>query len=132
MAAPEGNQFWKLRSKHGRDKLFETPSLMWEAACEYFKSIDENPFYESKPMVVSIGGNNGSSIEMVEIPIKKPYTLHGLCFYLQCSTSYFRTFKSIRSDVKDKDFLAVIEEIEETIYNQNSLLSLSFHCQLCN
>ena len=22
MAAPVGNQFWKLRSKHGRDKLF--------------------------------------------------------------------------------------------------------------
>lgn len=25
MAAPKGNQFWMLRSKHGRDKLFATP-----------------------------------------------------------------------------------------------------------
>ena len=37
MAAPKGNQFWMLRSKHGRDKLFATPEALWEAACEYFQ-----------------------------------------------------------------------------------------------
>ena len=29
MAAPKGNQFWMLRSKHGRDKLFATPEALW-------------------------------------------------------------------------------------------------------
>ena len=43
MAAPKGNQFWMLRSKHGRDKLFATPEALWEAACEYFQWCDENP-----------------------------------------------------------------------------------------
>lgn len=42
MAAPKGNQFWMLRSKHGRDKLFATPEALWEAACEYFQWCDEN------------------------------------------------------------------------------------------
>ena len=41
MAAPKGNQFWMLRSKHGRDKLFATPEALWEAACEYFQWCDE-------------------------------------------------------------------------------------------
>lgn len=114
MAAPEGNQFWKLRSKHGRDKLFATPALMLEAACEYFEWCDQNPFIESKPMVVSSGGNTGSSIEMAEIPVKRPYTIQGLCLYLNCNTAYFRQFKTNCIE----DFSTVIAEIEEVIYNQ--------------
>ena len=48
MAAPKGNQFWMLRSKHGRDKLFATPEALWEAACEYFQWCDENPWTTRK------------------------------------------------------------------------------------
>lgn len=48
MAAPTGNKFWMLRSKHGRDKLFSTPELLWEAACEYFQWCDENPWLSKK------------------------------------------------------------------------------------
>lgn len=117
MAAPEGNQFWKLRSKHGRDKLFASPELLWEAACEYFEWCEENPLMESKPMVVSMGSNQGSSVEMTEIPKMRAFTLHGLCLYLSCSTSYFRAFRSTIKE-QDKDFLTVIDEIEQTIYDQ--------------
>jgi DNA-packaging protein gp3 len=117
MAAPPNNQFWKLRSKHGRDKLFATPDLLLEAAYEYFEYVTDNPEYESKPMVTSNGSNEGSSIEMAKIPVKQPFTLHGLCLFLDCSTSYFRAFKSTIKP-EDKDFLTVIEKIEEIIYNQ--------------
>ena len=48
MAAPKGNKFWMLRSKHGRDKLFATPELLWDAACEYFQWCDENPWTTRK------------------------------------------------------------------------------------
>lgn len=117
MAAPKENQFWKIRSKHGRDKLFATPKLMWEAACEYFKWCDDNPHIEHKPMVVSHGQGMGSDVEMTKVPISRAYTLHGLCIYIGCSTSYFRTFKNTITE-KNKDFLSVIEAIEETIYEQ--------------
>ena len=30
MAAPKNNSFWKMRSKHGRDKIFKTPEIMLE------------------------------------------------------------------------------------------------------
>lgn len=43
-----GNQFWKRRSKHGRDKLFKTPDVLWEAACEYFQWCDDNPLLEER------------------------------------------------------------------------------------
>jgi hypothetical protein len=117
MSAPTENQFWKLRSKHGREKLFATPDLMWEAACEYFEWCENNPFQEAKPMIVSMGQMAGSSVEMVNIPVKRPFTLQGLSLYLDCSSSYFRAFKSTLKP-ENKDFLTVIEKIEETIYDQ--------------
>ena len=45
MAASKNNQFWKLRSKHGRDTLFSSPELLWSVAYEYFDCCDENPWY---------------------------------------------------------------------------------------
>lgn len=100
MGAPKGNQFWKLRSKHGRDKLFATPQLMWEAACEYFEWCEKNPIKDPR----SFGQRK----------VQRPYTLQGLCFYLGCNTAYFRQFK----DSAEKDFSTIIQDIEETIYRQ--------------
>jgi hypothetical protein len=117
MSATTGNSFWELRSKHGRDKLFETPQLLWEAACEYFKWCEENPLYETEAKVTSDGQGLGSSVEMVKLPKMRAFTMHGLCLYLDCSTSYFRTFKSVLKE-GDKDFLTVINKIEEVVYNQ--------------
>lgn len=111
MGAPEGNQFWKLRSKHGRDKLFKTPELLWDAACEYFDWVEKNPLYESKAF--SFQGD----ISIATLPKMRAMTLSQLCFYLDCSESYFRTFKSTLKE-SDKDFLTVINKIENTIYNQ--------------
>lgn len=44
MSAPKGNQFWKLRNKHGRSKRFASPEQLWEAACEYFAYCDRTPW----------------------------------------------------------------------------------------
>ena len=108
MGAPKGNQFWKLRSKHGRDKLFETPELLWETACEYFAWCDENPILQTKT-----GANNlGNSIE--EKQFQRPYTKQGLFFYLQCSETWLTNFRKECS----LDYLRVIEAIEQTIENQ--------------
>lgn len=117
MAAPEGNQFWKLRSKHGRDKLFATPELMWEAACEYFQWCEDNPFYKSEAKVVNGGYKEPGSVEIAELPMMRPFTLHGLCLYLDCNTQYFKTFKA-QLKAEDKDFNTILTRIEETIYSQ--------------
>lgn len=117
MGAPKGNKFWKLRAKHGRDKLFKTPELLWEAACEYFEWCEENPLKESQAKVISNGQGGGSSIEVIELPVMRAMTLSQLCFYLGCNEAYFRTFKAQLPD-GEKDFNTVIANIEQTIYNQ--------------
>jgi hypothetical protein len=107
MAAPKGNQFWKLRSKHGCDKLFADADLMWEAACEYFEWCEKNPITDSR----SFGQRK----------VQRPFTLQGLTSFLHCNTVYFAQFKlriKDREDQASKDFAKVIQDIEDTIYRQ--------------
>lgn len=113
-----GNKFWNNRSKHGRNKLFGSPTLLYEAACEYFLWCDENPFQEAK--LVSFEGKSS----LIEVPKKRPYTLISLCLYLDCHSGYFRKFKQRLREKKDektdedRDFVTIIRKIEETIRTQ--------------
>ena len=108
----QGNQLWNRRSKHGRDTLYKNAELLWEAACEYFKSVDDDPF------VCEETYTRGKTKDVKKTMHKKPYTLAGLCLYLDCSRGYFKEFKESRDKVKHKDFMLVITRIEETIYAQ--------------
>lgn len=105
----DGNQFWKLRSKHGRKKLFETPELLWEAACKYFQWCDDNPLETEK--VFQYQGE----ITTHNSPKLRAYTLNGLCLFLDCTEDYFRSFKS-QERVNKEAFITVITRIEKTIY----------------
>lgn len=113
MAPINGNQFWKLRSKHGRDKIFKSPTLLWEAACEYFEWCDEN-----KLIAIDFKGKDADRVEM---PKMRPFTLIGLCHYLDVNSDYFTDFKDSIKEKKDdqsKDFSRIITRIYEIIYRQ--------------
>jgi hypothetical protein len=109
MAAPIGNRFWELRSKHGRDKLFQSPKLLWDAACEYFEWCEDNPLIEID--------FKGKDADQVELPKMRAFTMQGLCLYLNCGTAYFRNFKNEKR-AQGQGFKSVIAKIEETIYTQ--------------
>jgi meiotically up-regulated gene 157 (Mug157) protein len=120
MAAPRGNQFWKLRSKHGRDKLFATPDLLWEAAYEYFSWCDAHPWLKKeqlkRPTTTKDKNGNQKLHSMVDIPTARPYTLSGLCLYLGASESFWREFR--KNQTLTQDFLSVIHAVEEIISTQ--------------
>lgn len=111
MAAPLKNQYWKLRSKHGRDKLFTTAQLLWEAACEYFAWVENNPLHEIKGFAYQ------GIVTKENFPKMRAMTLSGLCFYLHCNQAYFRQFKDGLPE-GEQDFSTVISDIETVIYNQ--------------
>jgi hypothetical protein len=112
MAFQEGNQWWKLRSKHGRDKLFASPELLLESAFEYFQWCDENPWEKTKTSSFDKGEFSGTSIETV--PTQRPYSLAGWFLYIGCSDTWLKEFKKKASD----DFLRVINEVELIIHKQ--------------
>lgn len=124
MGAPKGNQFWMLRSKHGRDKLFKTPELMWEAACEYFQHVLDNPIMkveqtkgQLKGVLDDLTGETAPVNNLTYIPATAPFTMARLCLYLDCSVQYFSEFKRTLKPA-DKDFAVVIARIEQIIYTQ--------------
>lgn len=108
MAFEKGNQFWKQRSKHGRNALFSCHELLWESACEYFEWCNTNPIKTTK----TNENLQGANTEIKEF--QRPFTKQGLFFYLECSDDWLRNFKKSCSD----DFLRVIKAIEQTIENQ--------------
>lgn len=114
MPAPKGNQFWKVRAKHGRSKIFSTPNQLWSAACQYFEWVEENPLKESK--ICSFQGVN--AIE--ELPLMRAMTVKGLCIFLGVNSKYFNDFESsLDLSLKSgKDFSEVIMNIRETIDTQ--------------
>lgn len=106
MAAHVGNQYWKQRSKHGRDKLFESPELLWEAAVEYFELTNGRKWVK-KDWV-------GKDAVEVDRETETPYTLAGMCLYFDCSREWWNSFK--RAD--HKDFSQVITRIENIMHQQ--------------
>ena len=106
MAAPKNNQFWKARSKHGRDKIFKTPEDLWNAAEEYFQWIEDNPLKEGKIFQYQGEIVNGSITKM------RAMTITGLCRFLHITFPTWEEYKKL------DDFSYITHEIEEVIRDQ--------------
>ena len=126
MAAPKGNVFWKLRTRHGREKLFSDPKILWKEACKYFEWCDENPLKSveqarrSKPKPKKEKESSEDEREnelqdngLIEMPLMRAYTWEGLELYLGLTS-----LRHYKTDPDYKDFLQVIGHIEKIIYAQ--------------
>ncbi len=108
MAPQKGNQFWKLRSKHGRDKLFAEPHLLKEACEEYFEWVEDNPLSEARIFCSKDGIKHGNLEKM------RAMTLSGLCIYLDMNQQTWRNWRK----GEDEDFVGVVTWADEVIYTQ--------------
>jgi hypothetical protein len=116
-----GNQFWKLRTKVGRDKLFADPELLMEEACLYFDWCDRNPMHR-----VELVKHQGEA-NQVNVPLGRAYTMDGLTLYLGVTGSYFRTamgnlrtkIEAGRATGQEVELLATMERIQQTCRDQN-------------
>ena len=104
MAAPSGNQFWKLRSKHGRDKLFESPEFLWEGCQEYFEATDKRKWIKTE--------YNGKDATKCEIPNETPYTWTGLYLFLDIDHTTWLLYE------KRQDFITICTRVRNIIYTQ--------------
>ena len=105
MAAPKGNQFWLLRSKHGRDKIFSSPDVLWDAACEYFQWCEDNPLIELD--------FRGKDAVPVELPKMRAFIWSGLELFLGVGS-----LREYKTNPEYNDFSHVITRIEQVMYNQ--------------
>jgi hypothetical protein len=106
MAAPEGNEFWRLAEDPGRPKAYDPPRLL-NISYDYFKWATENPWMKNEAVK---GGDNAGMI--IKVPTSRPFTIHGLCVFAGISVQTFDNYS------KNKEFLEVTTRIREIIYNQ--------------
>lgn len=107
MPASKNNQWWKLRAKHGRDKIFENPEMLWQSCVEYFEATDKRKWNKIE--------YKGNPLRKVSIPTDTPYTLSGLYIFLDIGQSTWSDYKN-KEDYKD--FSVVIKKVEDIIYTQ--------------
>lgn len=108
MGAPKGNQFWKLRSKHGRDRIIQDPETLAKASDEYFQWCIDNPI-EVKDFKSTKHG-----IEEVYYSHPRVFTKEGLALF--CDVAQWRVIAQL-TDVSE-DFKQVVTRIEGIISNQ--------------
>jgi hypothetical protein len=107
VAAPEGNQFWKARTTHGRNKLFESNEVLWSACCEYFQWVEENPLIEVKPFAFQ------GVVTQEQIPKMRAMTIEGMCLFLDIATSTWYEWRKAGNDFSD-----IVTKAEAVIRSQ--------------
>lgn len=106
MSAPKGNQFWKVRSSHGRAPIFSTPEDLWNACSEYFEWVESNPLWEDH--LVTFQG----SAKHEPVAKMRAMTQSGLCIFLDISEQTWRDYTARQG------FLEVTARVERIIRTQ--------------
>lgn len=111
MAALKGNDYYKLRSKDGRDLIFETPEDLSNACNEYFSWCLSNPLMETVVQKIKVNRDE-EEIKLVQVPKMRAFTIQGLCNYIDISVKGFNLYE------ERQDFIPVTTRVRQIIYNQ--------------
>lgn len=101
-----GNRLWEARSSHGRKPIFASPDDLWDACCQYFQWVDDNPLLESKLFSFQGAAHEGIAPKM------RAMTISGMCLYLDISEDCWAAYRS------RPDFIGVTTRAEKVIFNQ--------------
>lgn len=106
MAAPKGNRFWEVRSSHGRKPKFKEPEQLWNAACEYFEWVEDNPLQEEKIFHAQ------GMITKDTVTKMRAMTIQGLCLFLDIDEQTLTNYEA------KEDFFGIVKAIKQVIYQQ--------------
>lgn len=106
----KGNQYWKLRSKHGRDKIFSSPEMVIEALNEYLEFIDHNPV--PVPTLLQAGKRAG---EIVNVMKPRATTIESFCNFIGITV---KTFANYEKDEGYKDFFQAFTRVRQVCDQQ--------------
>lgn len=92
----------------GRPPYFPTPEDLWEACCEYFEWVEDNPEYGSQ--VIAYKGQGST----VAVPKKRAMTLTGIQMFLGMRPQTWWDYR----DNKGEGFKMVCEAAQRVIWVQ--------------
>lgn len=138
--APKGHPLWGNPLK---PKKYE-PQQLWDESIKYFEWCNENPWMKKETT------NKGDRKEVKEMPTQRPYTIQGLCRFLNITAqtfenysnakgyeTYFEITRAIRDVIQNNQLegaivgtyqsniiarmLGLSDKVENTNYNYNSV-----------
>lgn len=123
--------YWEWRKKVGRPKNIKTPQELWDLACEYFQTVDENPILlqeqkrGSVNMPRSAEGIDPKLMEQIINPVisletQRPYTWTGLESYLFEQRHVILDLEDYRynRDGRYSEYGGIIRAIDRIIFTQ--------------
>lgn len=102
-----GNEFWKLRLKHGRNRIVESPEALLENFEEYQNWIMENPIVVDEYV--------GKDARLEQKKIIRPMLKPG--FAARCGCKKWETIAQLKP--VSTDFLEAVTYIESMIAEHN-------------
>lgn len=103
-----------------------TPQQLWKKACQYFEWCNQNPWIKIQPKKgnTTIPANfEGDTTELLQllgptiaVPTTRPYTIDGLCNYLDINRQDFDTYATKPSN---KAYFCVCTRVTQIINTQH-------------
>lgn len=106
MPAPKGHPLWGNPLKPKK----YTPEQLWEGACGYFEKNSEKKWKKQD----FIRGGESAGMK-VELETENPYSIEGLCIYIDISKQTFYNYESC----EDKTYFDVCARIRDIINRQH-------------
>lgn len=106
MGAPKGNQFWKVRSSHGRNPIFKTPDELWDACVEYFEWVEAHPLQDEKLFAFQGEVTRANANKM------RAMTIGSLCIFLDITPKAWHDYRA------REDFSLVTTTVDTIIREQ--------------
>lgn len=102
--ALKGNQFWKLRTSHGRKAIYEHPEDLWNDCVRYFEWVEDNPIKEEKLFFYQ------GRVITTTLNRMRVMSLEGMYSHLKIARKTWYLYK------KREGFMPVCEQVEDIIY----------------
>jgi hypothetical protein len=110
MAAPLGNEFYKMRINTGAPRKFDTPEDLAAAFNSYFEYIEASPLKESVLMKVKVGLNE--KVKVYNRPLPRAMTIQGFCAFTGLSMVTLYEYE------KQEGYTNIIARAREIMYSQ--------------
>jgi hypothetical protein len=102
MAAPKGNQYWKLAHDFKKPKRYQ-PGKLLDKAIEYAEWCEDNPLYEEKVF--------GTGVRM-EVKKMRAMTIQGFCLFANMAMSTWQEYE------KQEGYSAFVARVKALFYSQ--------------
>jgi hypothetical protein len=110
MAAPLGNEFYKMRINTGAPRKFDTPEDLAAAFNSYFEYIEASPLKESVLMKVKVGLNE--KVKVYNRPLPRAMTIQGFCAFTGVAGSTVFEYEKLEG------YSNIVARAKEIMYSQ--------------